>query len=116
MNRISNLVVLCVCLSIGNVAARADILVDHQPHPYGGLGSDTSFADPFGRPGKRDIQHFGVFEIGVVDSPRFAESKKPGGSPLPGLHSATFQVEPGPTITTGVRCMTGLALGLLAAP
>jgi len=31
-------------------SARAGILVDHQPHPYGGLGSDTLWADAFGQP------------------------------------------------------------------
>jgi hypothetical protein len=31
-------------------AAAQIILVDHQPHPYGGPGSDTLFPDAFGRP------------------------------------------------------------------
>ena len=40
---------LVVLLSLAGTA-RGDILVDHQPHPYGGLGSDTLFTAPSGRP------------------------------------------------------------------
>ena len=39
---------LSTLLAVASV--RAEILVDHQPHPYGGLASDTLFNDPFGRP------------------------------------------------------------------
>lgn len=54
-----------------------------------------------------------MFVLGVVDEARFEASKKPGGEPLPTVHSSKFRTEPEPTIRTGARCMTGLALSLL---
>ena len=39
---------VCFFLGVGLATSRADILVDHQPHPYGGFASDTLFTDPFG--------------------------------------------------------------------
>jgi hippurate hydrolase len=55
-----------------------------------------------------------MFQLGIVESSRFAASKRPGAAPLPSIHSATFQPDPAPTVSTGVRCMTSLALSLLA--
>lgn len=54
-----------------------------------------------------------MFWLGVWDSKRFAESKQTGGAPLPPVHSPQFRTDPEPTIRTGVRSMTDLALGLL---
>jgi len=84
------------------------------------LGADHVFERPASM-GAEDFGQFAqtsgapgfMFELGVVDEPRFAASKKPGSPPLPGLHSATFQVDPPTTLATGVRCMTTLALSLL---
>lgn len=81
---------------------------DHVTERPPSMGAEDfgQFAQKSGSPGF-------MFEIGVVDRDRFEASRKPGGSPLPALHSATFQVEPPKTIATGVRCMTSLALSLL---
>jgi hippurate hydrolase len=56
-----------------------------------------------------------MFQLGVVDAERFEASRKPGGEQLPTVHSAKFRVEVAPTLKTGVRCMTALALSLLEA-
>lgn len=84
---------------------------DHVMERPASMGAEDfgQFARASGAPGF-------MFELGVVDAARFADSKKPGASPLPGLHSATFQVDPPLTVATGVRCMTNLALSLLGAP
>jgi hippurate hydrolase len=57
-----------------------------------------------------------MFQLGVVDPVRFAAARKPGAALLPSIHSAMFQVDPAPTLSTGVRCMTALAISLLAGP
>src|SRR2546423_6142758 len=46
------------------------------------------------------------FHVGAVDPAKIAESKKPGASPLPSLHSSKFAPVPEPTIRTGVVAMT----------
>lgn len=51
--------------------------------------------------------------LGVADSAKLAESKKPGASPLPGPHSALFAPVPEPALTTGVTAMTAMALDVL---
>lgn len=56
-----------------------------------------------------------IFWLGIVDAERFAAAQKPGGEPLPPLHSSKLQADPEPTIRTGVRSMTTLALSLLEA-
>lgn len=69
--------------------------------------------EDFGRFGKDlGVPSF-MFVLGVVDEPRFTASQQPGGPALPTVHSPKFQTDPEPTIRTGVRCMTGLALTLL---
>ncbi len=54
-----------------------------------------------------------MFWLGVVDETRFKAAHEPGGTPLPSVHSAKFKTEPEPTIRTGVRSMSALALSLL---
>ena len=54
-----------------------------------------------------------IFWLGSVPQDRFDASRQPGGEPLPSLHSGKYYPDPEPTITTGVRCMTSLALSLL---
>ncbi|MFO0973025.1 MAG: hypothetical protein U1A27_06255 [Phycisphaerae bacterium] len=57
-----------------------------------------------------------MFNLGTIAPERVAESKKPGGAPLPSIHSSRFAPVPEPTVRTGVTAMTDLALGLLAKP
>lgn len=54
-----------------------------------------------------------LFWLGAVKQSTYDASQQPGGPPLPSLHSSKFLPDPEPTITTGVRGMTSLALSLL---
>ena len=56
-----------------------------------------------------------IFWLGSVPQDRFDQSRRPGGEPLPSLHSSKYYPDPEPTITTGVKCLTSLALSLLEA-
>ena len=53
------------------------------------------------------------FHVGAVDPAKIAESKKPGASPLPSLHSSKFAPIPEPTIRTGIVAMTAAVLDLM---
>jgi hippurate hydrolase len=80
--------------------------VSERPPTMG--GEDFSrFSKTSGAPGL-------MFNIGVVDAKRFAAAKQDGAEPLPTVHSSKFQVDPEPTLKTGVRSMSALALSLLA--
>ncbi|MHC5110511.1 MAG: M20 metallopeptidase family protein [Planctomycetota bacterium] len=57
-----------------------------------------------------------IFWLGAVRQDAYDASRQPGGAPLPSLHSSKFAPDPEPTITTGVKSMTSLALSLLATP
>jgi amidohydrolase len=64
------------------------------------------YADTLGAPGL-------MFWLGSVDPKLIEASRQPGGPPLPSAHSSAYAPVPEPTIRTGVRAMTSLALGLL---
>src|SRR2546421_3092793 len=53
------------------------------------------------------------FHVGAGDPAKIAESKKPGASPLPSLHSSKFAPVPEPTIRTGMVAMTAAVLDLM---
>jgi hippurate hydrolase len=63
--------------------------------------------------------HLGVpgllFWVGAVETGLYEASQRPGGPCLSPIHSSTFAPDPEPTIRTGVRCMTSLALSLLGS-
>jgi len=54
-----------------------------------------------------------MFRLGTIDARRWADSRKPGGPPLPSLHSAQFWPEPAASLRAGVEAMTAAALALL---
>ena len=54
-----------------------------------------------------------MFHLGTIDARRWVEAQKPGGTPLPSLHSSLFWPEPEPVIQTGVQAMAAAAAGLL---
>ena len=54
-----------------------------------------------------------MYRLGSVPPARVAEAKKPGGKPLPSLHSPFYLPEPRATIRTGVTTMTATAIDLL---
>lgn len=51
--------------------------------------------------------------LGAVSQAKYDASQKPGGAPLPSLHSSGFAPDPDPTIATGVKAMTAAAMDLL---
>jgi hippurate hydrolase len=51
--------------------------------------------------------------LGAVSQEKFDASQKPGGKPLPALHSSEFAPDPDPTIAAGVKAMTAAAKELL---
>ena len=55
-----------------------------------------------------------MFRLGTIDPARMQESHRPGGKPLPSLHSAFFWPVPRPTIATGVKGMTAAVLELMS--
>jgi hippurate hydrolase len=55
-----------------------------------------------------------MFQLGSVSRARIEASRKPGGAPLPPLHSSRYQPDVEPAIRTGVLAMTHAALELLA--
>ncbi len=57
-----------------------------------------------------------MFWLGAVERSAIEASKRPGGPPLPAMHSSRLAPVPEPTIRTGVRAMSSLALGLLGEP
>ena len=56
-----------------------------------------------------------MFMLGSVPHERYEASRREGGEPLPSLHSSKYYPDPEPTIRTGVRCLSSLALSLLDA-
>lgn len=53
-----------------------------------------------------------LFRLGTVDPETLRESRTPGGTPLPSLHSSRYAPEPVQTLHTGVTSMTQLVLQL----
>jgi hippurate hydrolase len=53
-----------------------------------------------------------MYRLGSVSAERIAESKKPGGKPLPSLHSSKF-IPDRSAIKIGVTTMSAAALDLL---
>ena len=70
--------------------------------------------EDFGRYGREEpkIPIF-MYRLGSVPPERVAESRKPGGQPLPSLHSAYYLPERQGAIRTGVVTMTAAAIDLL---
>ena len=54
-----------------------------------------------------------LFNIGTVSEERIAASERSGGTALPSLHSSLFWPVREPSIKTGVKAMTAVALDLL---
>ncbi|MEE9295482.1 MAG: amidohydrolase [Phycisphaerae bacterium] len=69
--------------------------------------------EDFGRYGRYLNVPSLMFWLGSIEQARYQASKKPGAPLLPPLHSSTYAPDPAPTISTGVRCMSSLALSLL---
>ncbi len=54
-----------------------------------------------------------MFWLGAVSPRELEASRKPGGPRLPSLHSSRYAPDPEPTLKTGVKALTSIALELL---
>ncbi len=82
----------------------AENVVDHAPI----MASED--VGNFALPGHQiPMVYFG---LGAMDPQQFAAAKA-AGTTLPGAHTSRFEPMPEPTIATGVRSLTAVALGLL---
>ncbi len=68
--------------------------------------------EDFSRYGREGVPIF-FFFLGTMDPARVAASQKPGGEPLPSLHSDFYYPVPEPTLRTGIVTMTAAVLNLL---
>jgi hippurate hydrolase len=83
------------------------------------IGADNVFDDPRAM-GSEDVGIFGLngkipvvyYWLGAMYPDRFAAAKA-AGKELPGMHTSHFEPDPEPTLTTGVRSMTAVAISLL---
>ena len=77
-------------------------------------GEPTMGGEDFARYGRQEprIPIF-MYWLGSISADRIAESEREGGTPLPSLHSSKYYPEMEPTIKTGVKTMSAVALDLL---
>jgi amidohydrolase len=54
-----------------------------------------------------------MYFLGTIDPERYAESRKPGGKPLPSTHNDGYAPLPEPSLKVGVRTMTLAVLDLM---
>jgi len=77
------------------------------------VASPTMGGEDFARYGRtEDRIPIMLLWLGAVNQAAYDASLKPGGKPLPSLHSSEFAPDPDPTIATGVKAMTLSALDL----
>ncbi len=78
------------------------------------VASPTMGGEDFARYGRtEDRIPIMLLWLGAVNQAAYDASLKPGGKPLPSLHSSEFAPDPDPTLAAGVRAMTLSALDLL---
>jgi amidohydrolase len=84
------------------------------------LGASNVFADP-PLTGSEDVGIFGLegnkipvvyYWLGAMYPDRFAAAEA-AGKPLPGPHTSHFEPDPQPTLETGVKSLTAVAISLL---
>jgi metal-dependent amidase/aminoacylase/carboxypeptidase family protein len=69
-------------------------------------------AEDFGRFSEGKTPIFMYF-LGTVSKEKYDAAQKPGGVPLPGMHTDSYAPLPEPSIRTGVRTMSMAVLNLL---
>jgi metal-dependent amidase/aminoacylase/carboxypeptidase family protein len=67
--------------------------------------------EDFSRYGRAGVPIFMYF-LGASDPKKVEESERPGGIPLPAMHSDSFAPVPEPTIRTGVLTLSMAVLNL----
>ena len=75
----------------------------------------TMTGEDFGRYSRTGRFPAFLFRLGSVDAARWQRSEE-GGEPLPSLHSSLYAPDIEPTLETGLRAMSRLALTLLGSP
>lgn len=78
--------------------------VEERPPTMGG--------EDFGQYGRAGIPIF-MFFLGTIPPERIAASEKPGGTPLPSMHSDLYYPDPAPSIRNGVLTMSHAVLNLV---
>jgi hippurate hydrolase len=73
-------------------------------------GAKAMLADHLGLEGHKIPVAY--FRLGAMYPDRFAAAKA-AGKELPGPHTSKFEPDPEPTLETGVRSMTAVAISLL---
>jgi len=91
-----------------NKAVFEEILGEDKVHSIGPIMG----GEDFGRLGREGVP-ICLYFLGTSAPERVAESHKPGGAPLPGLHSDLYYPIPEPSIRTGVLTMSGAVLNIL---
>ena len=69
-------------------------------------------AEDFARYAQGGVPIFMYF-LGTVSQERYDAAQKPGGQPLPGMHTDSYAPVPEPSIRTGVRTMSLAVMNLL---
>ena len=72
--------------------------------------------EDFGRYGRELGVPSLLYRVGAQDPSQYKASLKPGGEPLPSLHSSRFAPAAEPTLDAAVRSLSILALEVLAPP
>ncbi len=98
-------------------------LVAHAVELFRSLLSDenvrevaaTMTGEDFGRYSRRANFPTFLYRLGSVNPERWKEAEQ-GGEPLPSLHSSRYFPDAEPTLRTGLRSMSRLALSLLGPP
>jgi hippurate hydrolase len=69
-------------------------------------------AEDFGRFSEGKVPIFMYF-LGTIPLDRYEAAQKPGGAPLPGMHTDSYAPLPEPSIRAGVRTMSMAAMNLM---
>jgi hippurate hydrolase len=84
--------------------ALGDANVTERPPIMGG--------EDFGRYGREGVPIF-LYFLGTIPKDRYDDAQKPGGKPLPSMHSDSYAPAPEPSIRMGVKTMSLAVLELL---
>jgi hippurate hydrolase len=84
--------------------ALGDTNVTERPPIMGG--------EDFGRYGREGVPIF-LYFLGTIPKDRYDDAQKPGGKPLPSMHSDSYAPAPEPSIRTGVKTMSLAVLELV---
>ncbi len=93
-------------------AAAVKVLTDLLGQDHVKAVKPVMGGEDFGLYGRRLKVPSLMFWLGSVERDLFDASQQPSGPRLPSIHSSTYAPDPAPTITTGVRSLSTLALSV----